>query len=470
MALVNRVLPAEPVESLVAYKSVGGGAGLEAARAVGPETVIGELEASGLRGRGGAGFPTGKKWRAVFDNLSDVVPSAVVVNAAEGEPGTLKDRAILRANPYHVLEGALIAAYVVQASEVVVGLKSSFHDEIARVREAIGEIVAAGWCQGVDVRVHEGPTEYLYGEETALLEAIDGRPPFPRIAPPFRRGVVEVAGDDDTSSESGQAAQVEMTEGGLAPPALVNNVETLANVPSIVREGAAWFRGMGTESSPGTIVCTIGGQVATPGVGEVAMGTTLRKAIEVIGGGAVADRTIVAVLPGASSSALPASQLDTQLTYEGMAEAGSGLGSAGYIVLDDSSDVLAAVAGVSRFLAVESCGQCTPCKTDGLVISDTLAALARNEGSEHDVEVLRDRMDTVADGARCSIGVQHETVVRGLLEHFSDAIAAHLDGRAEPADPMVIGEEGKQPDWSFDEEWSGDTPVGLHTDLTASPD
>jgi NADH:ubiquinone oxidoreductase subunit F (NADH-binding) len=470
MVLVNRVLPAAAVDSLAAYVATGGGAALEAARAVGPETVIGELEASGLRGRGGAGFPTGKKWRAVFDNLSDVVPSAVVVNAAEGEPGTLKDRAILRANPYHVLEGALIAAHTVEASEVIVALKSSFLDEIARVHEAIDEIVTAGWAKGVDLRVHEGPTEYLYGEETALLEAIDGRPPFPRIAPPFRRGVIEVAGDDDPSAASGQSAQVEMAEGGLAPPALVDNVETLANVPGIVREGAAWFRSMGTERSPGTLVCTITGDVATPGVGEVAMGTTLREAIEAIGGGARPDRQIVAVLPGASSSAIPSARLDTQLTYEGMAEAGSGLGSAGYIVLDDSSDVLAAVAGVSRFLAVESCGQCTPCKNDGLAISDTLALLARNEGDEHDVEVLRDLMGTVADGARCSIGVQHEAVVRGLLEHFADAVAAHIDGRAAPVAPMPIGEEGKQPDWSFDDEWSGETPVGLNTDHTARPD
>jgi NADH:ubiquinone oxidoreductase subunit F (NADH-binding) len=200
------------------------------------------------------------------------------------------------------------------------------------------------------------------------------------------------------------------------------------------------------------------------------MGTTLRDAIEAIGGGALPDREITAVLPGASSAALPAARLDTQLTYETMTEAGSGLGSAGYIVLDDSSDVLAAVAGVSRFLAVESCGQCTPCKQDGLVLSDTLAVLARNEGTEHDVEVLRDRMPTVADGARCSIGVQHEAVVRGLLEHFSDALAAHVDGRAAPAEPMVIGEEGKQPDWRFEEEWTGETPVDLHTDLTRPPE
>jgi NADH:ubiquinone oxidoreductase subunit F (NADH-binding) len=470
MVLINRVLPAVSVDSLRAYEAGGGGAALEAARGVAPVDIIGELEASGLRGRGGAGFPTGRKWRAVFDNRSDVVASTVVVNAAEGEPGTLKDRAILRANPYHVLEGALIAAHVIGASQVVVGLKSSFRDEIDRVRSAIDEVVAAGWAKGIDMQVHEGPSEYLYGEETALLEAIDGRPPFPRIAPPFRRGVVEVADGSETAPQSGSSAQVEMTEGDLAPPALVDNVETLANVPGIVQQGAAWFREVGTEHSPGTIVCTISGRVATPGVGEIAMGTTLRDAIEAIGGGALPDREITAVLPGASSAALPAARLDTPLTYETMMEAGSGLGSAGYIVLDDSSDLLAAVAGVSRFLAVESCGQCTPCKQDGLVLSDTLAVLARNEGTEHDVEVLRDRMATVADGARCSIGVQHEAVVRGLLEHFSDALAAHLDGRAAPAEPMVIGEEGKQPDWRFEEEWTGETPVDLHTDLTRPPE
>ena len=183
--------------------------------------MIAEVEASGLRGRGGAGFPTGTKWRTVAAYGSSVLATTVVVNAAEGEPGTFKDRAILRANPYAVLEGALIAAHAVGANEIVFATKARFVEELRRVRSAVDELTNAGWTKDVTISIVEGPAEYLYGEETALLEVIDGRPPFPRIAPPYRRGVVEVLTDDDVGSESGLAADVEMATADdetLAPP------------------------------------------------------------------------------------------------------------------------------------------------------------------------------------------------------------------------------------------------------------
>ena len=191
----NRVLPPLPYASLAEYVAAGGGKGLDAARAVSAETVIEELVASGLRGRGGAGFPTGVKWRTIKSFASDILDTSVVVNAAEGEPGTYKDRTIIRVNPYAVLEGALIAARAMDAKSIVVATKTEFKDEVERLRGAIIEISAAGWCDDIEVRVVEGPSEYLYGEETALLEVIDGRPPFPHIAPPFRRGIVEVGCD-----------------------------------------------------------------------------------------------------------------------------------------------------------------------------------------------------------------------------------------------------------------------------------
>ncbi len=189
---VTRVLPAEPYTSLSEYVAAGGGEGLRAAGTVSADTIIEELAASGLRGRGGAGFPTGVKWRTIRSFASPVLLTSVVVNAAEGEPGTFKDRAIIRANPYAVIEGALIAARAMDSRSVVIATKAGFSDEVARLRAAVAEITAAGWVGEVDVRIVEGPDEYLYGEETALLEVIDGRPPFPRIAPPFRRGIVEV--------------------------------------------------------------------------------------------------------------------------------------------------------------------------------------------------------------------------------------------------------------------------------------
>src|SRR5947207_2403082 len=241
MPLVHRVLPPHPIESLEEYVTRRGGRGIEAATAEDAEAIIEAIEASGLRGRGGAGFTTGRKWRTVFENRSPVFPTTVVVNGAEGEPGTFKDRTIMRLDPYAVVEGALIAARAVGADSIVFGLKRAFTTEVSRLRAAIAEMQREGWAEGIHLEVFEGPDEYLYGEETALLETIDGRYPFPRIAPPFRRGVTEVVETErEVASESGQSARVDMAgpanETG-APPTLVDNVETLASVPKIVARG-----------------------------------------------------------------------------------------------------------------------------------------------------------------------------------------------------------------------------------------
>ncbi|MBV8295693.1 MAG: SLBB domain-containing protein, partial [Acidimicrobiia bacterium] len=340
MPLVHRVLPPQPVESLEDYVKTRGGRGIEAASHEDAEALIVEVEKSGLRGRGGAGFPTGRKWRTVRENASDVLPTTVVVNGAEGEPGTFKDRTIMRLDPYAVVEGALIAARAVGAPSVVFGLKRAFVPEVSRMRAAIVEMQREGWADGVNLTVFEGPDEYLYGEETALLETIDGRYPFPRIAPPFRRGVTEVVEHaDDVGSGSGLSAHVEMAVPGGetgAPPALVDNVETIANIPRIVSRGADWFRTEGTPESPGTIVCTVTGSTRRAGVGEVIMGTPLREVIDEIGGGPRRGHRIKAVMPGVSSALVPERLLDTPVSYEAMAAIGSGLGSGSIIVFDDS--------------------------------------------------------------------------------------------------------------------------------------
>ena len=485
MTLVHRVLPPSPHLSLDDYVKADGGRGLENARVVEPVAIIDEIEASGLRGRGGAGFPTGRKWRSVAAFASDVLPTTVVVNAAEGEPGTLKDRTILRLDPYEVLEGALIAARAMGAPTVIVATKASFTREIARLREALGEMTAAGWTDGVDVSVFEGSEEYLYGEETGLLEALDGRPPFPRIAPPYRRGVVEVVETDaDVMAASGLSAHVEMAGDDTgAPPVLVDNVETMANVPKIIARGAAWFRTEGTERSPGTLVCTITGATRRSGVGEVLMGTTLREAIEEIGGGPQDGQTIKAVLVGASNSVLTAERLDTPLTYEDMQKVGSGLGSGSYLVYDQRDDMAAVAAGVARFLAVESCGQCTPCKQDGLEIADRLASVCAGTATGADLEAVDARLRTVADGARCNLATQQQVVVGSILARFGDEIRAHLEPGAEPVEPEVVVDlldidesdqavvderfRDKQPDWTYEPVWSGKSPVDRLTDHRA---
>ncbi len=483
---MNNVLPSEPYRSLDDYLAAGGGLGLSAARAVSSETVIEELVASGLRGRGGAGFPTGVKWRTVKSFASPLLHTSVVVNAAEGEPGTFKDRAILRANPYAVLEGALIAAIAMDARSIVIATKAAFTEELARLRSAVAEVVAAGWCGDIDVRFVEGPSEYLFGEETAMLEVIDGRPPFPRIAAPFRRGVVEVVQTrGDAESGSGLSANVQMaqTEGqSMAPPVLVNNVETMANVPAIIARGAAWFRAIGTTESPGTIVCTVTGAVQRPGVREVAMGTTLRAVIDLAGGGVQAGRRVVAVMVGVSGAVLVPDQLDVALTYESMASIGSGLGSAGFIVVGDDLEPVSVAAGVSHFLAIESCGQCIRCKEDGSEIASLLGKIARADGGESDLQSIKARLDTVADGARCSLASQQQTVVGSLLSNFESQIKARLHPGVTPVDVhfvaalVDIDEHGatcdvsfaqKQPDWSYGTADSGKKPVERFADHRA---
>ncbi|MEQ1698849.1 MAG: SLBB domain-containing protein, partial [Ilumatobacteraceae bacterium] len=401
---MSRVLPDQPYESLGQYLAAGGGAGLRAARAVSPGTVIEELDESGLRGRGGAGFPTGVKWRTVRSFASPLLHTTVVVNAAEGEPGTFKDRTILRRNAYAVLEGALIAAHAVDAKSIVIATKATFTRELRCLRIAIDEVADAGWLDGVAITITEGPSEYLFGEETALLEVIDGRPPFPRIAPPYRHGVVEVVPTRaDAAPTIGTAASVQMAEldgQSIAPPVLINNVETLANVPAILALGAAWFREVGTPDSPGTIVCTVSGDVRHPTVVEVPMGTPLRTVLE-HAGGMPDDRTLGIVMVGVSNAVITSDRLDTELSYEAMAAAGSGLGSASFIVVADDVAPIAVAAGVARFLAIESCGQCLHCKQDGMDIARLLGDLARRGGEMRDLAVVSLRLSTVADGARC---------------------------------------------------------------------
>ncbi len=469
--VLSRVLDPEPISSLQAYIDGGGGEGLEAARRLGPAATIDDVEASGLRGRGGGGFPTGLKWRTVAGNSSTLLPTTVVVNAAEGEPGSFKDREILRRNPYRVLEGALIAAHAVAADRVVVALKATFTDEIQRVREAADGMITAGWSDGIAVDALEGPGEYLYGEETALLEVLDGRAPFPRVAPPYRHGADEL-GDGATSPAGVQMASTD--DGTVAPPTLVNNTETLANVPGILVHGPDWFRAVGTPESPGTVVCTVTGATARSAVGEVPMGTPLRTVLDELGGGSLLGRRIVAAMSGVANPVLPETKFDTPLSYEAMAAAGTGLGAAGFIVFDDSDDLVAVAAGVSRFLAVESCGQCTPCKQDGREISDILARLGRNQPDGDDADRLRACLGTVADGARCSLATQHQRVVTSILDLVPEQFANHETAVADPVEPVLIApivdltdgavevderQAAKQPDWSFDEIDSGTSPA-----------
>jgi NADH:ubiquinone oxidoreductase subunit F (NADH-binding) len=473
---LHRVLDEHPCERLADYVARGGGRGLEAARSIGPTATIDMIAASGLRGRGGAGFPTGVKWRTVAQASSAVAATTVVVNGAEGEPGTFKDRALLRQNPFKVLEGALIAALAVGADDVVVALKSSFAHEHRITGQAIEEIVGARWADEVSVRIVLGPAAYLFGEETALLEVVAGRQPVPRVSPPYRRGL-----DPNEPWARRNASTVHLAGPGGTdePPALVDNVETLANVPSILAEGPEWFRSVGTAESPGTLVSTVTGRTQRHAVGEVAMGTPLGEIIDVVGGGVRPGRTLVAALSGVANAIVPAALFDTPATYEDMRRIGCGLGAGGFIVFDDESDLVAVAHAAARFLAVESCGQCEPCKLDGLAIAEHLDAIRSSHGSERDLAAIRQNLGTVTRGARCFLAQQQELVVASILAAFPDAFAQHIArqrrrGTTELLAPIVdiVGGQAvldtsvrrKQPDWTYGPTDSGAFPADLYAD------
>lgn len=452
------LLSSEPVTSLPAYMERAGGRGLVHARDLGPEGIVTMIERSGLRGRGGAGFPTGRKWRSITSSKASV--TYAVCNAAEGEPGTFKDRALLRANPYQMLEGLAIAAHAVRASEVFIALKASFEREIEIVTRAVTEIERADLLGGLTVGIVAGPEEYLFGEEKALLEVIEGNDPLPRWLPPYMHGLFA------TAPQLGWEAQVSEDGGPVSAgsnPTLVNNVETLANVTHILANGDEWFRTMGTDQSPGTVIATVVGDVEAARVVEVEMGTPLREVLATCGAPRPGHE-IKAVLSGVSNTVIAPRDLDVPVSYEGLAGIGSGLGSAGFIVFDETACMVEVAATMSRFLSVESCGQCPACKLGTGEITAALSRLSRFEATVADIDLVHHSLTTVADANRCFLPVEEQQLIGSILRTYPEDFAAHLDGRC-PA-PRVITtpkivdirkgvglyderQERKQPDWTY---------------------
>jgi NADH-quinone oxidoreductase subunit F len=437
----------EPVRSLDEYVESGGGRGLAAAIGRAPEEVIEEVRCSGLRGRGGAGFPTGIKWRTVRD---DPCPTKYVVcNAAEGEPGTFKDRWLLRMNPYQVLEGLAIAAHVVGAQAAYLGIKAGFEQEVGRLEEAMREMADRDLLGRIPIELVPGPDEYLFGEEKALLEVIEGSLPLPRIVPPWMEGLFRKPGSPN--------------------PTVVNNAETLANVPHIIREGAGWFRSLGTEDSPGTMLFTLAGDVRHPGVYEMPLGLSLRELVYGLGGGPPEGRELKAIFPGASSTVISPEQLDTPLGFDPMRAVGTALGSGGFVVYDDSACIVRATLAFSRFLYVESCAQCPACKHGTGAITELLERIDSGEGSDGDVETILARALTVTDAQRCALPTGETLIAQSAVQVFGHEFAEHFGrGCPRPRDlplPKILDfdeETGvflyderyrlKQPDWTYADE------------------
>ena len=455
-------LTAAEFPTLDTYLAAGGGKGLERARSLGPEQTAKEISLSRLRGRGGGGFPTGTKWTSVRNAAGS--RRYAVCNAAEGEPATFKDRALMRVNPYQGIEGLAIAALAVGAEEAYLATKAKFTREHARLVEALEDMGAAGMLEDLTISVVAGPDEYLFGEEKALLEVIEGNEPLPRVLPPFQHGLFATGPQQGWQSHPGASPANAPPEPN---PTLVNNWETLSNVPHILARGSEWFRRMGTEKSPGTLVCTVVGDVARPGVYEMEMGSPLSELLDVAGG-ALPGRALKAAFSGVANRVIPAADFATPLTYEDMRAAGTGLGAGGFALYDDTACMVDVAAVLSGFLAVESCGQCPPCKRGSGDITAALERLRAGNADQADLDVVGARLRTVTDANRCYLGTEEQLLVSSILETFPEDFVEHLGGACrlarrthlvpkveDIADGTVVYDERqarKRPDWTYADE------------------
>jgi NADH-quinone oxidoreductase subunit F len=387
------------------YVSAGGGRGLQVALGAGPEAVIEEVAKSGLRGRGGAGFPTAEKWRAI--RTTGTGARFAVCNAAEGEPATFKDRFLLRTNPYQVLEGLAIAGYAIGAERAYIGVKEAFNQEVQALSRALGEMEQADALGGIRINVILGPDLYLLGEETGLEEVIEDRLPLPRLARPFMLGLFATPPNDN--------------------PTLVNNVETLANVAHILAKGPDWLRSKGTDGSPGTMVFTVCGDVRREGVFELALGTPFRHLLD-LAGGALEGRSIKAIFPGASNTVLTPGELDVPMDFDSMRQFGSGLGAGGFAVFDDSACMVKAAYLYSRFLYVESCGQCPACKFGTGEVTEILKHIEAGGASDQDLESILMRARGSTDGQKCALPTGESLLMQSLVQVFAQEFGSHIGG------------------------------------------
>ncbi|MEJ2516946.1 MAG: NADH-quinone oxidoreductase subunit NuoF [Methyloceanibacter sp.] len=389
----------------------------------GHDDVIEEVKASGLRGRGGAGFPTGLKWS--FMPKDDPRPSYLAVNADESEPGTCKDREIMRHDPHLLIEGAMIASFAMRAHVAYIYIRGEFIAEREILEAAIAEAYEAkligknnvnGW--DFDVYVHHGAGAYICGEETALLESLEGKKGQPRLKPPFPANC-----------------------GLYGAPTTVNNVETIASVPDIMRRGATWFAGLGKPNNTGTKLYCISGHVNEPCTVEEEMGIPLRELLEKYAGGVRGGwDNLLAVIPGGSSvpCLTAADSNDVTMDFDALKALGSGLGTAGIIVMDKSTDIIRAIARLSYFYKHESCGQCTPCREGTGWMWRVLERMAVGNAQKHEIDMLFEVTKQVEGHTICALGDAAAWPIQGLIKNFRHVIEERIDSRAtEPVSPSV---------------------------------
>jgi NADH-quinone oxidoreductase subunit F len=387
--------------------------GLKKALTLSPDDVIGQVRASGLRGRGGAGFPTGMKWQ--FVDQKSPKPRYLACNADESEPGTFKDHLLMERNPHLLIEGCAIACYAIRARVAYIYIRGEFFHVQGILERAIEEAYERGFLgRGIlgssfdcDIYVHRGAGAYEAGEETALLESLEGKRAQPRNKPPFPALV-----------------------GLYNCPTAVNNVETLANVPLILRHGPEWYAALGPEKNGGPKLYCVSGHVRRPGVYEASMNVTLRELIEGHAGGVREGRTLKAVIPGGSSvPMLLPDQLDTQASFDGVQKSGSLLGSAGIVVLDDTTCMVWLAENLLHFYRHESCGKCTPCREGTDWLHRILKKIERGEGLMRDLDYLSNISTNIAGKTLCAFGDAAVTPVLTTLKHFRHEYEAHIRER-----------------------------------------
>ena len=400
---------AERSWTLATYESRGGYQALDKALSMAPDDIITAVKDSGLRGRGGAGFPTGMKWS--FIPQDNPKPKYLVVNADESEPGTCKDTPLMMASPHLLVEGVIISSFAIRANHAFIYIRGEILHVVRRVQAAVAEAYAAGHLgknihgsgYDLDVVVHSGAGAYICGEETALLEGLEGRRGQPRLRPPFPA-----------------------VAGLYACPTVINNVESIASVPSIVAHGASWFASMGTEKSKGYGIFSLSGHVTTPGQYEAPLGITLRELLDLAGGMRHGHELKFWTPGGSSTPLLTAEHLDVPLDFEGVAGVGSMLGTRALQIFDETTCVVRSVLRWTEFYKHESCGKCTPCREGTWWLVQTLASLERGEGQESDLDLLLDQCDNILGRSFCALGDGATSPISSSIQYFRDDYLAHL--------------------------------------------
>jgi NADH-quinone oxidoreductase subunit F len=385
----------------------------------GPDAIIEVIKASGLRGRGGAGFPTGMKWSFMPKNPAPERPSFLVINADESEPGSCKDREIIRHDPHKLIEGALVAGFAMRARAAYIYIRGEYIFEAKVLEAAVAEAYAAGLIgknaaksgYDFDVFVHRGAGAYICGEETAMIESLEGKKGQPRLKPPFPAGA-----------------------GLYGCPTTVNNVESIAVAPTILRRGAEWFSSFGRENNKGTKLFQISGHVEKPCVVEEAMSIPFRELIEKHCGGIRGGwDNLLAVIPGGSSVPLvPAAQImDAPMDFDGLKEVGSGLGTAAVIVMDKSTDIVRAISRLSYFYKHESCGQCTPCREGTGWMWRVMEKMRTGDAEIGDIDTLYEVTKQVEGHTICALGDAAAWPIQGLIKHFRPELERRIAERGD---------------------------------------